>query len=49
VHADKMVFRGDMVLCTVSLGMLLLWITRYWNPSILSTLLVIVAWGQVTL
>jgi hypothetical protein len=49
VHGDKMAFCGDMVLCTVSLGMLLLWITRHWDPSILSALFVIVAWGQATL
>jgi hypothetical protein len=43
VHADKMVFRGDMVLYTVPLGVLLLWITRHWDPGILSALLVTVA------
>jgi cold shock CspA family protein len=34
VHGDKMAFHGDMILCTVPLGMLLLWITRPWDPGI---------------
>ena len=49
VHGDKMAFHDDMVLCTVPLGMLLLWITRPWDSGILSALHVSVAWGQATL
>jgi monoamine oxidase len=43
VHGDKMAFRGDMVLCTVPLGVLLLWITRNLDLGILSALLVTIA------
>jgi hypothetical protein len=38
VHSDKLAFSGDMILCTVALGVLILWIIRPWDPGIWSTL-----------